>query len=125
MQAPGSLNDLDILRRIEAGMEGSNYQALSQGAWEGLGHHTQSEADQALFNKLSRLTHGDPGRMYVIFKETAWMRHDEKHFGYYELTIQKAIDGMDWQPEPLVKRNRGGQMVIPGSDRGHDEQNIV
>ena len=36
------------------------------------------------------------------------MRHDEKHSGYYQLTIQKAIDGMDWQPELLVKRNRGG-----------------
>jgi hypothetical protein len=117
--------DLDILQRIEMGMEGCKYQALAQGAWEGLDYHSQSEADQALFNKLSRLTHGDPGRMYVIFKETALMRHDEKHFGYYQLTIQKAIDGMDWEPEPLVKRNRGGQMVIPGRDRGHGEQDIV
>ena len=120
-----SPSDLDILRRLEMGMEGRKYQALAQGDWEGLGYHSQSEADQALFNKLSQLTHGDPGRMYVIFKETALMRHDDKHFGYYQLTIQKAIDGMDWQPELLVKRNRGGQMVIPGRDRGHGEQDMV
>ena len=104
-----SPSDLDILRRLETGMEGRNYQALAQGAWEGLGYHTQSEADQALFNKLARLTHGDPGRMYVIFKETALMRHYDKHFGYYQLTIQKAIDGMDWRSEQMVKRNRGGR----------------
>ena len=66
-----SPSDLDILRRLEMGLEGRNYQALAQGAWKGLGYHTQSEADQALFNKIARLTHGDPGRMYVIFKETA------------------------------------------------------
>ena len=53
------------------------------------------------------------------------MRHDDKHFSYYQLTIQKAIDGMDWQPELLVKPDRGGQMVIPGSDRGHGEQDMV
>jgi hypothetical protein len=101
-------SDLDILRRLEAGLEGRTYQALAQGAWEGLGYKSQSEADQAVFNKLARLTHGDPGRMYVIFKETALMRHYEKHFGYYQRTIQKAIAGMSWQPEQLVKRNRGG-----------------
>jgi hypothetical protein len=120
-----SPSDLDILRRFELGMEGRIYKALAQGAWKDLGYHTQSEADQALFNKLARLTHGDPGRMYAVFKETALMRHDDKHFGYYQLTIQKAIDGMDWQPELLVKPTRGGQMVIPDRDRSHDEQEML
>jgi len=46
----------------------------------------------ALSNRLARLTRGDAGRMYAIFRRTALMLvSNDKPFTYYQLTIQKAI----------------------------------
>ncbi len=91
--------DWNIFRRLEEGKEASNYHLLTEGDWRAAGYPTQSEADMALFNKLARLTNGDAGRMYSIFKETGLMRdNDDKPFSYYQWTIQKAIDDMGWQP---------------------------
>jgi hypothetical protein len=101
--------DLDILRRLQEGMEGGNYHFLAEGAWEGLGYGSQSEADMALFNRLARLTGGDAGRMYAIFKETGLMRHEGRrnYPDYYQRTIEKAIDGLAWQPERALPDRKG------------------
>ena len=92
-QAELSTEDQEILDRLEQGLLGDQYQLLVNGDWEGF-YRSQSEADLALFNKLARLTDGDWGRMFPIFKGTALMRTgDDKHPDYYRRTIQKAIDG--------------------------------
>lgn len=98
MQSEISPADWEIISRLQLGWEGNNYLLLSEGNWEGL-YPTHSEADLAMFNKLARLTRGDPGRMYTIFKETGLMRSsNDKHPSYYERTIRMAIDGMSWRP---------------------------
>ena len=99
-QAELSSEDRDIINRLEQGLVGNKYQLLVSGGWEGL-YPTQSEADLAMFNKLARLVDGDPGRMYAIFKETALMRDgNDKPFSYYQRTILKAINGLNWRPPP-------------------------
>jgi hypothetical protein len=100
--------DWVILSRLEDGREGEPYQLLSEGHWRSAGYLTQSEADLALFNRLARLTQGDADRMYTIFKRTALMRDSkDKPFTYYQLTIQKAIDGMNWRPAQASTGGRG------------------
>jgi hypothetical protein len=100
--------DWEILSRLEEGREGEPCRLLVEGDWREAGYPTQSEADLALFNRLARLTHGDAGRMYAIFSRTALMRYsNDKHFTYYQLTIQKAIDGMNWRPAQASTRERG------------------
>ena len=91
--------DWEILSRLEDGREGEPYRLLFEGHWRAAGYLTQSEADLALLNRLARLTHGDAGRMYATFRRTALMRDSkDKPLTYYQLTIQKAIDGMNWRP---------------------------
>lgn len=98
-EVEASPEDWDILGGLEAGKAGRQYQLLAEGDWRAAGYPTQSEADLAFFNKLARLTNGDAGRMYAICKETGLMRdHDDKPFSYYQRTIQKAIDGLNWRP---------------------------
>jgi primase-polymerase (primpol)-like protein len=98
--------DCNIIAGLEAGKGGKQYQLLAEGDWRSAGYPTHSEADLALFNKLARLTNGEAGRMYAIFKETGLIRdHDDKSFSYYQRTIQKAIDGLNWRPGAVGSKN--------------------
>jgi putative DNA primase/helicase len=101
--------DEEILRQLEAGQEGKIYQLLALGKWEEVGAYRKkgyydsiSEADQALMNKLARLTGGDPGRMKAIFAETGLMRPKiDDHPTYLARTIKTAIAGLAWQPNQM------------------------
>jgi hypothetical protein len=100
--------DWEILGRLQEGQEGEAYRLLFEGQWRAAGYPTQSEADLALFNRLARLTRGDAGRMYAIFRRTALMRDsNDKPFTYYQLTIQKAIDGLNWWSGQAPTGGRG------------------
>ena len=83
--------DSDIIAELEAGKEGERFQLLAEGYWRAAGYPTQSEADLAFFNKVARLTNGEAGRMYAIFKGTGLMRdHDDKPFSYYQPDHQEG-----------------------------------
>jgi primase-polymerase (primpol)-like protein len=108
--------DRDIIRQFKAGQYGEIYRLLFMGDWEGAGrlreqdpYKSQSQADQALLNRLARLTNGSPTRMYVIFKESKLFLRDKTKDNqtYVVRTIQKAIDDMGWRPVQASTRGRG------------------
>lgn len=98
--------DEEILHRLKSSQEGKIYQLLVLGYWEEAGacrkngpYDSISEADQALMNKLARLTSGDAGRMKAIFLETGLARVKiYEHPTYLVRTIQKALAGLGWRP---------------------------
>jgi hypothetical protein len=60
----------------------------------------------AFLSRLARLNCGDAGRMSAIFTRTALMRdRNDKPFTYYQLTIQKAINGLNWRPGAASSKN--------------------
>ncbi|MFA4901310.1 MAG: hypothetical protein WC600_01055 [Desulfobaccales bacterium] len=99
--------DLEIIRELKAGRQGEMYRYLFIGDWKGAGrlrkhgpYRTQSEADQALANRLARLTNGNAVRVYALFKESKLFMRDKNKINsaYLARTIQKAITDMGWQP---------------------------
>lgn len=99
--------DLDIIRDLKSGGQGELYRLLFTGYWEAAGLHrkqgpykSRSDADQAMLNRLARLTNGDPARMHAIFRESVlYMRNKfRNHRTYLLRTILTAIDGLSWQP---------------------------
>jgi putative DNA primase/helicase len=108
--------DLEIIRQFKAGQQNELYRLLFMGDWEGAGrlrkqgpYKSHSDADQALFNRLARVTGGSPTRMYAIFNESKLVLRDKTKDNrtYLARTIQKAIDGMNWLPAQASTRERG------------------
>lgn len=109
--------DLEIIRGLKAGRYGELYRLLFMGEVVGAGcvrekgpYRSPSQADQAILNRLARLTNGSRTRMWAIFMETGLVRDkDRDHPTYLARTIQTAIDGMGWQPaqaSPAVEGQR-------------------
>jgi hypothetical protein len=108
--------DLEIICQLQDGHYGELYRLLFMGDWQAVGrlrkqgpYGSQSQADQALLNRLSRITEGSPTRMYVIFKESGLFMRDKvkDNRTYLVRTIQAAIDGMDWRPTKTLMVERG------------------
>jgi putative DNA primase/helicase len=108
--------DQDIIRQFKTAQYGEMYRLLFMGDWEGAGrlrkqgpYKSHSDADQALANRLARVTDGNPTRMYAIFKESklAMREKIKDHQTYLARTIKKAIDGMGWQPPITPTGGRG------------------
>ena len=104
--------DLDIIRDLKSGAQGELYRLLFTGYWEAAGIHRKqgpyksgSDAEQAMLNRLARLTNGDPTRMHAIFRESVlYMRNKfRSHRTYLARTIHTAIDGLSWQPPQVLK----------------------
>lgn len=109
--------DLEIIRGLKAGRYGELYRLLFMGDVEGASqlrkygpYKSQSQADQAMLNRLAGLTNGNHTRMWAIFMETGLVRDKERdHPTYLARTIQTAIDGMGWRPaqaSPAVEGQR-------------------
>jgi putative DNA primase/helicase len=99
--------DMEIIHRLRAGYFGKLYQLLFLGDRSGASalkrfgppYHSDSQSDQAMLNKLAKLTGGSPTRMCAIFQESGLMRDKlEWHRTYLARSIRKAIDGMAWKP---------------------------
>jgi primase-polymerase (primpol)-like protein len=99
--------DLDVIHQFKAGRHGEMYRLLFMGDWEGAGrlreqgpYKSQSQADLALCNRLTRIIGDNPTRMYVILKESKLFMRDKikDNRTYLARTIQKAIGGMNWRP---------------------------
>lgn len=92
---PVSLDDNAIIAKAQAAKDGRSFQQLFGGDW--VGYPSQSEADQALCNKLAFWTGKDPARMDRIFRISGLYRPkwDERHGAktYGETTIERAIEG--------------------------------
>jgi putative DNA primase/helicase len=108
--------DLDIIQQFKGGQYGEMYRLLFMGDWEGAGrlrkqgvYKSNSDADQALLNRLARLTNGSPRRIYAIFKESKLAMRDKilENRTYLARTIKKAIEGMVWQPAQASPWGRG------------------
>jgi putative DNA primase/helicase len=108
--------DLEVIQRLKAGRYGELYRLLFMGDLEGAGrlrkqgpYRSQSEADQALLNRLARLTDGSPARMSAIFQESKLSMRDKvkDHHTYLARTIQKAIEGRGWRLAQASTRGRG------------------
>jgi hypothetical protein len=97
--------DLEIISRLQDGRYREQYRLLFLGDWTEAGkfsrkgiYKSQSEADQALFNLLARVTQGNPARMVAIFKQSGLARDkDVCHRTYLARTIHKAIGGLGWR----------------------------
>jgi len=108
--------DRKIIRALQSGQYGEVYRLLFTGYWEGAGlvrkqgrYKSQSEAEQAMFNRLARLTKGDPVRMYAIFRESPSFERAKikNHRTYLVRTIFTAIDGLSWSPPQSSTCSRG------------------
>lgn len=109
--------DLEIIRRLQDGQYQEVYRLLFNGAWEAAGRYrkegrpykTQSQADQALLNRLAKLTSGSPTRIAAIARESKLFMRDKvkDHPTYLARSIQTAIDGLGWQPLRPSKTEKG------------------
>ncbi len=94
--SPLTRDDVALTARAQAAKDGEAFQRLMGGAWAD--YPSQSEADQALCNKLAFWTGKDPARMDRIFRSSGLMRPkwDVVHVQgqtYGTVTIQKALNG--------------------------------
>lgn len=93
---PVGLSDDELLEKAMTASGGDAFRAL----WEGniTGYPSQSEADQALCNRLAYWTNGDPERIDRLFRQSGLMREkwDRATGGstYGDLTIDSAIRSM-------------------------------
>jgi primase-polymerase (primpol)-like protein len=111
--------DLDIIHQFKAGQQSELYRLLFMGDWEGAGrlrkqgrpYKSHSDADQALANRLARVTDGSPTRMYAILKESKLFMRDKTKDNrtYLARTIKKAIDGMNWRQTTTPQGGRRSQ----------------
>ncbi len=100
LPAPSSescnVSDAELLERARAAKNGSRFDNLFRGHWEG-DYPSQSEADQALCFHLAYWTRKDAARMDSLFRQSKLFRDkwDQIHFSngvtYGAHTIQQAI----------------------------------
>jgi putative DNA primase/helicase len=92
---PVDASDEKILERARRAANGSKFDRLWQGDWQGI-FASQSEADLALCNMLAFWTGGDAGRVDSLFRCSRLMRPkwDRRHFNngltYGEATVARA-----------------------------------
>ena len=99
---PVDLTDDELLEKAMRAKGGEEVLAL----WEGelTDYPSQSEADQALCNRLAFWTNGDPERIDCLFRQSALMREKwDRPTGdstYGQLTIESAIRSMQKGYDP-------------------------
>lgn len=88
-QATGLLSDDDIIARAKPGKD----EVLAR-LWTGdiSGYPSQSEADQALCNKLAFYTGKDPEQMDRLFRQSGLYRQKWEREDYRNRTIENAIN---------------------------------
>lgn len=89
-----SMSDMDLLQKARESRQGSLFQMLYSGQWEGL-YNSQSEADMALCNILAFWTQKDKSQMDRLFRSSGLMRPkwDRAQSGttYGSITLDTAI----------------------------------
>ena len=97
---PPALTDDDIITKAIRSNNGSKFEALWRGDWEGSGYPSQSEADQALCNHLAWWTNYDANRLDALFRRSGLFRPekwDKQHYSdgrtYGQGTIENAVAG--------------------------------
>jgi len=96
-----ALSDVDVIETASGDPErGEKFAALWRGAWRDLGYPSQSEADQALCNKIAWYVHFDPVRVDSLFRQSGLFRSekwDAPHYAdgrtYGQVTVDKAVAG--------------------------------
>ncbi|MFO0944319.1 MAG: hypothetical protein U1D30_00005, partial [Planctomycetota bacterium] len=88
VHVPTTLADGEIIKRATAV---AKYAALWAGEINGYG--SQSEADQALANRLAFFCGHDPSRVDRLFRQSGLMREKWDREDYRSATIDKAITG--------------------------------
>lgn len=105
---PVDLTDEELLEKAMRAKGGEEFRAL----WEGdlTDYPSQSEADQALCNRLAFWTNGDPERIDRLFRQSLLMREkwDRPTGGstYGQLTIESAIRSMRQGYDPEEYRRQ-------------------
>lgn len=88
------LEDEELLRKARDSKNGTLFQMLFSGNWEGI-YHSQSEADMAFANMLAFWTGRDKVQMDRIFRRSQLMRDKWDEFRgdttYGNITLEKAI----------------------------------
>jgi putative DNA primase/helicase len=107
-----SLGDAEVIRIAERSKQGSAFQQLLAGNWQGV-YESQSQADQAFCNMLAFWTGKNDAQMDSIFRSSGLYRSkwDEKHGvrTYGEMTISKAIADTRNIFEPRISRSSAQQ----------------
>lgn len=96
---PVHLDDHDLLERARRARNGSAFDALYSGSWEGR-YSSQSEADLALCTNLAFWTGRDPDRIDRMFRSSGLMRDKWNREDYRSRTITEAIAGCQDVYEP-------------------------
>lgn len=77
-------SDTELIQKAISSRDGDKFNLLYQGQWKAAGNYkSQSEADQALCNKLAFWFAKDAGRMDAIFRQSGLMRPKwgKRHYG--------------------------------------------
>ncbi len=118
---PVSLDDNALIAKAQAARDGDLFRRLMNGDW--VSYTSQSEADQALCNKLAFWTGKDPARMERIFRSSGLYETIERKSNpedYLKRTIQAAIEGIgevyqerrqQRQEKPQAQHNSGLPML--------------
>lgn len=88
-QPPHNIDDQKIIEKALAANDGGKFRQLWQGDW--FSYPSQSEADQALCNKLAFWLGADPGRVDALFRQSGLMREKWDREDYRTRTIERAI----------------------------------
>lgn len=83
----------------------ATWAALWAGNWEGLGYPSQSEADQALMNKLAFYCGKDEAQMERLFRRSGLYREDEQHKIKY--TVKTAVADTNSVYTPSRRKQSG------------------
>jgi len=107
---PIDLDDRELLGRAMRAKSGGEFGDLYEGRWEGR-YPSQSEADQALCNKLAFWTGRDSERMDRLFRSSGLYRQKWGRDDYRERTLDKAIAGCGDTYTPRTRAQKSVESV--------------
>ncbi|WP_066634459.1 phage NrS-1 polymerase family protein [Desulfolucanica intricata] len=129
-QATGLLSDDDIIARAKPGKD----EVLAR-LWAGdiSGYPSQSEADQALCNKLAFYTGKDPEQMDRLFRQSGLYRQKWEREDYRNRTIGKAMEdvqevytgGRISAEEAFRELDWDGNIIEPGTQSAAKQLPII
>lgn len=102
---PVPLDDRDLIDRALAAKNGTDFQALLDGRWEGR-YTSQSEADLAFCGMLAFWTGRDPDRIDRIFRSSGLYRDKWERVDYREGRISLASSGCADVYTPAAERHQ-------------------
>jgi hypothetical protein len=110
---PLDMDDGELVELARSADDGGKFSTLWAGDWAGAGYPSQSEADQALCNKLAFWTGRDRERMSRLFRQSGLYRKKWDRADYSGKTLDHAIELCKEVYKPPRPKSESGNGECP------------